>query len=110
MEMKRGLVGVLLLGMTFSGYAAEKKELDHTCFDAWKSVNNAGLSRDGSWAAYSVDPQEGDGLLYFYNTKTGEKIVIPRGYQASFTADGKWGVALIKPEYAKTRKAKIRLL
>ena len=107
MEMKRGLVGVLLLGMTFSGYAAEKKELDHTCFDAWKSVNNAGLSRDGSWAAYSVDPQEGDGLLYFYNTKTGEKIVIPRGYQASFTADGKWGVALIKPEYAKTRKAKI---
>ncbi len=52
-------------------------------------------------------PAGGDGCLYFYNTRTKKQIAIPRGYQASFTADGKWGISLVKAEYAKTRKAKI---
>ena len=86
---------------------AEKKALGHDDFDNWKSVRNQGISRDGNWSAYSVDPQEGDGVLTFYNTKTRKRIEIPRGYKAKFTADSRWGVALIKAEYAKTRKAKI---
>ncbi len=87
--------------------AGEKKVLDHTSFDDWKAVKNTGLSNSGEWAAYAVDPQEGDGILYFYNTRNGKKVSLPRGYNASFTADGKWGLALIKAPYADTRTAKI---
>ena len=106
--MKKGyLVLSLTAAMAFSIAATGKKVLDHTSFDDWKGVKNTGLSRDGVWAAYAVDPQEGDGVFYFYNTRNGDKIAIPRGYQGSFTHDGKWGLVLIKPEYAKTRKAKI---
>lgn len=99
---------ILLIGSAvFSTAASEKKALDHTCFDSWKGVRNTGLTKDGTWAAYSVEPQEGDGLFYFYNTRSGDKISIPRGYQGAFTSDGRWGIVLIKPEYSKTRAAKI---
>lgn len=84
-----------------------KKVLDHTSFDQWKGVKNSAITNNGEWAAYAVDPQQGDGVLTFYNTRTGKSVDIARGYMASFTADGKWGLALVKPEYEATRKAKI---
>ncbi len=106
--MKTRHIALIIAGFAVAGVATgTKKALDHTSFDNWKSVRNTGLSDSGEWAAYSVDPQEGDGCLYFYNTRTKKQIAIPRGYQASFTADGKWGISLVKAEYAKTRKAKI---
>ncbi len=106
--MKTRHIALIIAGFAVAGVATgTKKALDHTSFDNWKSVRNTGLSDSGEWAAYSVDPQEGDGYLYFYNTRTKKQIAIPRGYQASFTADGKWGISLVKAEYAKTRKAKI---
>lgn len=89
------------------GAGAEKRALGHDDFDNWKGVTNYGVSRNGAWAAYAVNPQEGDGELYFRNVKTGKSVMIPRGYKPQFTADGKYGVALIKPQYSKTRKAKI---
>ncbi len=88
-------------------YAAAKKALGHDDFDNWKLVSNHLLTRDGSWGAYSVNPQEGDGILTFYNSKSNKKIEIARGYKPAFTADGRWAVAQIKPFFADTRKAKI---
>ena len=72
-----GIVATIAAGLLSA--SAEKKVLDHTCFDDWKAVKNTGLSKSGEWAAYAVDPQEGDGILYFYNTKNGKEISIPRG-------------------------------
>ncbi len=106
--MKKRHIALMIAAALMAGSAVgAKKVLDHTSFDNWKGVKNTGISNNGEWAAYSVDPQEGDGVLFFYNTRTGKKVEIARGYQASFTADGKWGLALVKAEYAKTRKAKI---
>lgn len=106
--MKKRHIALMMAAALMAGSAVgAKKVLDHTSFDNWKGVRNTGISNNGEWAAYSVDPQEGDGVLCFYNTRTGKKVKIARGYQASFTADGKWGLALVKAEYAKTRKAKI---
>ena len=89
---------------TVSGLA--KKPLDHDSFDSWNNVQISSLSNDGVWAAYAVNPQEGDGTLYFRNTKSGSQTLIPRGYKPQFSADSRWAVALIKPSYADTRKAK----
>lgn len=105
--MKRILSALLALIALVATVQAEKKALGHDDFDSWKSVRNMGISHDGRWAAYAVNPQEGDGMLTFYNVRSGKHIDIPRGYDARFTADGKWGVALIKPLFADTRKAKI---
>lgn len=89
-----------------AGAMGEKKILDHSSFDDWKSVSNHSFSLNGMWGAYSVNPQEGDGTLTFYSTKGGSRIDIRRGYRPSFSADGKWGLALVKPLFAQTREAK----
>ena len=94
-----------LIGMTSATSA--KKVLDHSSFDDWKSVAVSPLAKDGSWAAYAVNPQEGDGILTFRNVKSGKEINIPRGYRPQFSDNARWAVALIKPYYLDTRKAKI---
>ena len=106
--MKLSYLAALLLGTASIAAVAEKKPLDHDSFDSWRSVRVYPLANDGSWSAYSIDPQEGDGVLVFRNNRKGNVIEIPRGYRPSFTADAKYAVALIKPFYADTREAKIK--
>lgn len=103
----RGSVILIAACLAAFGARGEKKALGHDSFDDWKSVVNHTLSRKGDWAVYSVNPQQGDGKLIFRNTSTGKEIVIPRGYKPTVTADSRRAVALIKPEYARTRQAKI---
>ncbi len=76
---------------TVSGLA--KKPLDHDSFDSWNNVQISSLSNDGVWAAYAVNPQEGDGTLYFRNTKSGSQTLIPRGYKPQFSADSRWAAS-----------------
>ncbi|MDE6843868.1 MAG: hypothetical protein K2J24_10130, partial [Muribaculaceae bacterium] len=87
---------------------AAKKPLDHSAFDSWETATNDLISSDGQWAAFAVNPQEGDGTLTFYNTRNNRRIVIERAHTPAFTADGAWGVALIRPPYAVTRQARIK--
>lgn len=105
--MKRGLS--ILAGISlFAGILlAEKKPLGHDDFDKWEKVTNYEVSNNGEWAVFAVNPQEGDGLLTFCNTKNLKKINIDRGYKPSLTADSKYGIALIKAPYQETRSAKI---
>lgn len=109
--MKRILLCLAVIASVLNTYGIEKvngkKVLDHTCFDSWKRVQTDIFTPDGEWCAYEINPQEGDGTLYFYNTKTGKKVEIERGYRPAFTADGKWGVASIKAVFSENRKAKI---
>ncbi|MDE5870067.1 MAG: hypothetical protein K2H18_07525, partial [Muribaculaceae bacterium] len=97
-----------LFSCLFGVAHGEKKALDHTSFDSWKSVVNYPFSSNGEWGVYAVNPQEGDGVLTFYSTKGSEKIEIDRGYRPTFSASGRWGIALIKPTYSQTRDAKRR--
>lgn len=105
--MKKPLIPALVLLMLASGAATAKKALDHDAFDSWNTVRNFPTSNSGEWEAFAVNPQEGDGTLTFYNSRTGRRIDIPRGYQPAFTADSRWALALIKPLYKDTRQAKI---
>lgn len=104
--MKKILLPVLGLILA-AGYVQGKKVLDHTSFDAWKSVSVSQLSRDGRWSAYAVNPQEGDGVLTLRNNSNGKTIAIDRGHTPRFTADSRYAVALIKPHFKDTRQAKI---
>ena len=104
--MRNMILPLLLLGAATASIGA-KKPLDHNSFDSWKEAVNHSFSRNGRWCAFSVNPQEGDGLLTFYDTRSGKRIDIERGYRPAFTADGKWGVALIKPWFENTRQARI---
>ena len=105
--MKKIYIPIAALSLCLSLSAEAKKVLDHSSFDDWKKVTNHSLSNDGRWAALSINPQEGDGVLTLRNTSTGKTIEISRGAGVVFTADSRWAVANIKPLFKDTRQAKI---
>ena len=109
--MKRILLLTVLLALPLT-LAAQKKPLDHDVYDGWQAVSGTALSPSGKVVTYSVNPQEGDGTLYFRIAgKKGARVIeIPRGYQARILDNDTYAVCLIKPEFQKTRRAKIKKL
>lgn len=87
---------------------AQKKTLDHTVYDNWKSIGEKMISNDGRYVVYTVNPQEGDGELVIQNPYTRYKKAVPRGYGAVITEDSRWLIFKIKPLFKDTRKAKIQ--
>ncbi len=85
---------------------SDKRPLNADDYDSWKSVRETTLSKDGQWVAYEINPQEGDGQLFIENPTAGRKILVPRGYDAKFSADTRYLVAKIKPERETVRLAK----
>ena len=105
--MKRLLLPVSLF-LFANTFAQNKRPLDHTVYDNWKSIGERLISNDGKFVVYTVNPQEGDGELVIQNPQTKYKKVIPRGYSAVITEDSKYAVFKIKPFFQDTRQAKIK--
>lgn len=95
-----------LVTVCFIG-ADAKKPLDHDALDSWAKLRNYFLTNNGEWNVAAIAPGAGDARLIFTNTRNGKEIVLERGYKPAFSSDSQWAVALIKPLYEDTRKAKI---
>lgn len=87
---------------------AQKKVLDHTVYDSWKSLSEIGISNDGRYAATVVKAQEGDDYLLIRDIQSKRELIIPRGYNYSIVPNQKYIIAQIKVPYAATRQAKIK--
>ena len=87
---------------------AQKKPLDHTVYDSWKSISNIKVTHDGKYSVAVVREQEGDSYLLIKDLKSFKELILPRGYTYSITPDQKQVISLIKSPYAATRQAKIR--
>ncbi len=87
---------------------AQKKPLEHSVYDGWKSAGERNISNDGKYAVYAINPQEGDGVLIVQSLEGGYKKEVPRGYQARFTEDNKFVVFKIRPLFKDTRDARIK--
>ncbi|MBS1562984.1 MAG: hypothetical protein JST39_01290, partial [Bacteroidetes bacterium] len=101
---------LLLLAITASTTLvfAQKKPLDHSVYDGWQSIGDKYISNDGKWAVYTVNPQEGDGMLVVQATDNSYKREIPRGYNAAITEDSRFVVFRIRPFFRDTREARIK--
>jgi hypothetical protein len=87
---------------------AQKKQLDHSVYDGWQSIGERKISANGEWVAYTIDVQEGDGVLVVQRTDSSFKQTFPRGYGFAFSEDNQFLVFKIKPTYLDTRNAKIK--
>ena len=96
----------LLLSLNL--FSQNKKPLDHTVYDGWKSLGDRMISNDGKYIVYNINPQEGDADLIIQNIKANYKKIIPRGYNAVVSEDSRYVVFKIKPVYQDTRQAKIK--
>lgn len=100
---------ILFLAFLFPFIAvAQKKPLDHSVYDSWKSIGERMITNDGAYVVYTVNPQEGDGELVIQNPSAQYKKIIPRGYNAVITEDSKYLLFKIKPYFQETRQAKIK--
>lgn len=75
----------------------QKKQLDHTVYDNWKSLKYGQISPDGKFISYQINPHKGDGYLYLYDVQKEKLDSMPRGTQASFSGNGAFLLFHIKP-------------
>ncbi|MDR1055902.1 MAG: prolyl oligopeptidase family serine peptidase [Prevotellaceae bacterium] len=105
---KKTLIISLILILTSASLVAQKKVLDHSVYDGWKTITGESLTKNGGYTVYYINPQEGDGSLVVTNTKNNSSFSVSRGYQHTITPDQQQVVFLIKPLFADTRDAKIK--
>jgi dipeptidyl aminopeptidase/acylaminoacyl peptidase len=86
-----------------------KRPITHDVYDSWKSIQGTKISSDGTWLAYALVPQEGDGELVVRNLRTNAEIRAPRGRDPIITADNRlvvFAVAPLRKDVDAARKAK----
>jgi len=106
--LKKTFPAIILALVCAATVSAQKKPLDHSVYDEWESVGQTVISPSGNSVAFVVQKQEGDGCLTVRTMgKKGREIAIPRGYRPVILDDDSRLVCLVKPEFQKTRKAKI---
>ncbi len=85
-----------------------KKPLTHDVYDSWKGVEGSKLSDNGQYVLYNVNPQEGDGSLFIKSYLNNALTKYSRGSKAAFTADSRYAVFQVKPEFQKVRALKLK--
>lgn len=103
--MRKTLIYFLLLCCILTANA-QKKQLDHSVYDFWKSISNTQLTSDGKYLIYEINPQEGDGKLIVHRNSDGNEIIVPRGYKAQVAKDNLTATINIKAPFADIRKAR----
>lgn len=88
--------------------SAQKKPLDHSVYDGWQSIADRSVSNNGKYLTYTVNPQEGDGMLVVQSVSGDYKKETARGYRPIITEDSRYMICRIKPDFKETREAKIK--
>jgi dipeptidyl aminopeptidase/acylaminoacyl peptidase len=105
--MKKSFI-VLILLLAVSLSSAQKRPLDHSVYDGWKSVGAFNMTDDGKYTIFMVNPQEGDNFLYIMNLTNFSKDSIARVNGPKLTADGKFVAGTIKPHFQELKEARIK--
>src|SRR5690606_1897627 len=101
-------VVTVLFCAVFIGHSfAQKKEVDHTVYDEWKSLSHSLISNDGLFVSYQIKPHKGDGFLYIYKLEKDKLDSIPRGERAVFAGDNSFLSFIITPHADSLRKCEL---
>lgn len=69
MDYKKTIAFAIMSLFSFQAPFAQKKQLDHTVYDDWKSLSNISVSDDGRFTVTIIKPQEGDSKLFIQDLK-----------------------------------------
>lgn len=86
--------------------SAQLKPLDHSVYDDWKSIQGRTMSRDGAWAAWTIAPQEGDGVAEIKSLTSSTSHRIERAATLRFTFDSGFILGTQSPKFAEARDAR----
>ena len=105
--MHKFFLSLLLFLLTAFSLFPQKKPLDHSVYDTWKSLVNTAVSDDGKIVGSLISPQEGDTSLFIKNNAENRTLTVERVKSYALAPDGRWTVGLIKAPYAARRQARI---
>ncbi len=75
----------------------QKQALTHGVYDQWKDITYKALTPDGNYAAFTVNPQDGDGKVIFYGLKNSTQDSVRRAESIMLTFDSQHAIFKIKP-------------
>ncbi|NLD23331.1 MAG: S9 family peptidase [Bacteroidales bacterium] len=110
--MRKSIFLSLVLFLSTTILFSQKKVLDHTVYDSWKSLTNTNVDDKGNVITSLIAPQEGDTTLFIQridpkNSKLGSSKTFERVTSYRLSSDGRWTIALIKAPLAERRQARI---
>lgn len=82
----------------------QKKPLTHDVYDGWKEITYRALTNDGAHAAYTINPQDGDGKVVFHNLKTMAQDSVHRASNISLTWDSRHAIFKITPQKEQVKE------
>ena len=111
--MNKVNIGFLVSAIFFisidSSLAQEKRALTHLDYDGWETVSSEKISNNGSWVAFEINPQEGDGRLEIVSHQNeNEKIILPRANRLNFSNNSLFAIGRIVPQYDSVRMLKLK--
>ena len=103
---------LVFICLSFAATAQKKKisstpvkvPLTPAVYDGWKDISTKVISTDGQYAAITINPQDGDGRVYFFNLATLKEDSVQRADETKITFDSKFAVFKIKPEKEKVKE------
>lgn len=101
------LFTLLLVFCSIYGFS-QKKTIDHTAYNDWKSLSATNISSKGDFVAYEINPHRGDGYLYLYNVRSSELDSFPRGDNGQFSDEGNFFAFRIKPGFDTLRTCELK--
>ncbi len=103
--MKNLLFLISFIVVTYS--YGQKRIIDYTAFNDWKSLSSAKLSTTGKFLSYEIKPHRGDGYLYLVNTETLTVDSFYRAKSANFSFDSDYLVFTITPGFDTLRNCEL---
>lgn len=95
--------------LALSGLQAQNlRRFEIEDFDRWNTIKSAKLSADGAWAAYVLQPDQGDPVLILRGNNTPYERRIERADDFSFSADSRFLVYRIHPPIDSTNAMRRR--
>ncbi len=76
----------------------QKLPLTHQVYDSWKEIPHKAITNDGNFAALTINPQEGDGKVIFYDIRNQSQDSVKRAENISLSFDSQFAIFKIKPQ------------
>ena len=96
----------LFLILPFFNFA-QKKIIDHTAYNDWKSISSILLSNNGKYSVFRIKPLRGDGYLCIVNNLTGKRDSIARAYNPMISGKSSFVAFKITPGFDTLRKCEL---
>jgi len=103
----RLLATFMFVTLALGAWGQEKKVIDHTVYNDWKSLSGAKISNDGKFIAYEIKPHRGDGVLCVYNVESGKTDTIERATRAQFSGGSSYIAFKITPGFDTLRTCEL---